>query len=385
MKEQNKWHQSSGAFPEVDFPEVSFPTKYSDILERVMAIDPGKYAKSRNFINGSVTYLSPYLSRGVISTRQVYESLKGRGYSLYQMEKMVSELAWRDFFQRVWQSKGNLLFEDLRQPQPDVITRKLPTALPEAATGIDAVDKAIVHLYETGYMHNHVRMYLSSIACNMAGAYWKQPAEWLYYHLLDGDLASNTCSWQWVAAAFSGKKYFCNQDNISKYTGSNQKRSYLARDYGAFPLETIPEPLQATQDWSGETKLPVTPLPEIDPSKPLLLYTNYNLDPLWRKDLDANRVLLFEKEHFEKYPVSEKVLSFVTQLGLDNIPGLQIYAGSLKDLPHLTKLTEIYSKEHPAYTHFPGTKDARDWLVPEVSGYFSGFFGYWKKIEKYLK
>lgn len=381
----NKWHAGAINHIETLKSEISFPTDYASILKRIMEIDPGKYAKTRNFLTGAVTYLSPYISRGVISTRQVYESLKARGYSLYQMEKMVSELAWRDFFQRVWQAKGDAFFEDLRQPQPDVKTTQLPIALPEANTGIDAVDKGIKTLYETGYMHNHLRMYVSSIACNIAGAYWKSPAEWLYYHLLDGDLASNTCSWQWVAAAFSGKKYYCNQENISKYTGSNQKRSYLAQDYSAFPLANIPEPLQATTTLPLQSTLPTTPIPTIDTTLPILLYNSYNLDPLWRRDEPANRILLLEPSHFSKYPVSEKVIAFILQLATENINGIQIFTGEVADIPGSKACPSVYSKEHPAFKHYPGLKDSRDWLVPEVSGYFPSFFGYWKKVEKWLK
>jgi deoxyribodipyrimidine photo-lyase len=59
--------------------KILFPTDYASILQRIMEIDPVKYAKTRNFLTGAVTYLSPYISRGVISTRQVYESLKARG------------------------------------------------------------------------------------------------------------------------------------------------------------------------------------------------------------------------------------------------------------------------------------------------------------------
>jgi deoxyribodipyrimidine photo-lyase len=365
--------------------DIHFPTDYNSILQRIMEIDPGKYAKTRNFLTGAVTYLSPYISRGVISTRQVYESLKARGYTLYQMEKMVSELAWRDFFQRVWQAKGDTIFEDLRQPQPDVLTHELPMALTDATTGIEAVDRGIENLYETGYMHNHLRMYTASIACNIANAHWKAPANWLYYHLLDGDLASNSLSWQWVAAAFSGKKYYCNQENISKYTGSNQKRSYLNEDYSGFPLATIPEPLQVTRPLSLETVLPETPLPTIDPNLPVLLYNSYNLDPLWRKDEPANRILLLESSHFNKYPVSEKVMAFILALAKENIPWIQVFTGEVDDIPGISKVPQIITKEHPAFTHYPGQKDSRDWMVPEVSGYFPSFFGYWKKVEKYVK
>lgn len=381
MDYTRNWHKGTDQHTAENSTAIYFPTDYDSILQRMMKIDPGKYAKTRNFLTGAVTYLSPYISRGVISTRQVYESLKARGYTQYQMEKMVSELAWRDFFQRVWQAKGNALFEDLRQPQPDVLTNKLPAALPEANTGIDAVDKGIETLYETGYMHNHLRMYTASIACNIAGARWKAPAEWLYYHLLDGDLASNTLSWQWVAGAFSSKKYYCNQENISKYAGSNQKRSYLAVDYGAFPLSEIPEPLQATTTLPLQTNLPETPLPTVDPNLPVLLYNSYNLDPLWRKDEPANRILLLEPSHFAKYPVSEKVLSFILNLATDNIPGIQIFTGEVADIPGLKDCPDVYSKEHPAFMYYPGKKDSRNWLVPEVSGYFQSFFGYWKKVE----
>jgi deoxyribodipyrimidine photo-lyase len=385
MDNTRKWHKGIDQQTDKKRTDIHFPTDYNSILQRIMEIDPGKYAKTRNFLNGAVTYLSPYISRGVISTRQVYESLKAKGYTLYQMEKMVSELAWRDFFQRVWQAKGNAIFEDLRQPQPDVQTHQLPTALPEASTGIDAVDKGIEALYQSGYMHNHLRMYTASIACNIANAHWKAPASWLYYHLLDGDLASNSLSWQWVAAAFSGKKYYCNQENISKYTGSNQKRSYLDVDYSAFPLAQVPEPLQAVTDLTLTTPLPQTPAPVIDPTLPILLYNSYNLDPLWRKDEPANRILLLEPSHFAAYPVSEKVLSFIMQLATENIHGIHVFTGEVRDIPLLKQVPAIYSKEHPAFTHYPGGKDSRDWLVPEVTGYFQSFFNYWKKVERYLK
>ena len=385
MDYSRKWHKGADQITEVRNPDINFPTDYASILQRIMEIDPGKYAKSRNFINGAVTYLSPYISRGVISTRQVYESLKARGYTLYQMEKMVSELAWRDYFQRVWQAKGNAIFEDLRQPQPDVQTHELPMALPEASTGIEGVDRGIENLFETGYMHNHLRMYTASIACNIANAHWKSPSAWMYYHLLDGDLASNSLSWQWVAAAFSGKKYYCNQENIGKYTGSNQKRSYLNEDYSAFPLSIIPEPLLATTPLSLATVLPENQLPIIDPSLPILLYNSYNLDPLWRKDEPANRILLLEPSHFKKYPVSEKVMAFILAIAKENIAGIQVFSGEISNIPNISQVPKVISKEHPAFTHYPGQKDSRDWLVPEVSGYFPSFFGYWKKVEPRLK
>ena len=183
-----------------------FSTGYQEILQRVQNINPVQYAKTRNFVNGAVTYLSPYISRGAISVKQVMETVLHKGYKPYQIEKFLQELAWREYYQRVWQYAGDDIWKDIKQPQQDVLHHQMITAVDEAATGIEAIDKSIENLYNSGYMHNHVRMYTASLVCNMAKAHWLQPSQWMYYHLLDGDIASNNCSWQWVAAAFASKK-----------------------------------------------------------------------------------------------------------------------------------------------------------------------------------
>ena len=75
---------------------ADFPTDYGAIVERMEAVDPQAYARTRNYVNGAVSYLSPYISRGVLSTRQVYLSLRARGFDMNSAEKFISELAWRD-------------------------------------------------------------------------------------------------------------------------------------------------------------------------------------------------------------------------------------------------------------------------------------------------
>ena len=73
-----------------------FPTTYNEIEQRVRGINPLKYGKTRNFIDGAVTHLSPYISRGVIDTRTVFDHLVKRGFSYYQVEKFVQQLCWRE-------------------------------------------------------------------------------------------------------------------------------------------------------------------------------------------------------------------------------------------------------------------------------------------------
>jgi len=86
--------------------ETLFTTDYESILDKIERIDPLLYSKTRNYVNGEVTYLSPYVSRGVISTKQILEKLLAKGYKISQIESFVKELCWRDYFQRVGQVKN---------------------------------------------------------------------------------------------------------------------------------------------------------------------------------------------------------------------------------------------------------------------------------------
>ena len=76
---------------------------------------------------------------------------------------------------------------------------------------------AIRSLYDTGSMHNHARMWLASYMVHLRKIHWRAGADWLYGHLLDGDLASNHLSWQWVAGTGSNKPYLFNAENVTRY------------------------------------------------------------------------------------------------------------------------------------------------------------------------
>ena len=152
---------------------MNFPTIYEDIMNRIESINPTEYAKTRNHINGAVTHLSPYISRGVISTKQILEIILDKGYTSGQVQKFIQELAWREYFQRVWQHLEDDIFDDIRHRYTGIQHRNMPTAIAEANTGIHAIDEAIQQLYATGYMHNHLRMYTASITCNIGKSNWQ--------------------------------------------------------------------------------------------------------------------------------------------------------------------------------------------------------------------
>lgn len=357
-----------------------FETSYDKIQKQVKQIDPVAYGRTRNFIDGAVTKLSPYISRGVISTKQVLETTLDRGYDPRKIEKLIQELAWRDYWQQVWVALGEKIDQDVKQEQQKVSNHQMPTAVFNANTGIEAIDSAIRDFYETGYLHNHIRMYVASIACNIGQSHWRTPARWMYYHLLDGDWASNALSWQWVAGANSRKKYVANQENINKYCYTNQRNTFLDVPYDRFDTMDVPTVLKEIDEPELKTNLPENKPLEIDPEKPTLLYTFYNLDPLWHKELEANRILLLEPNHFNRYPVSDKSIQFVKELA-ENIPGIQLYSGEFDDLCSTYELTRIIYKEHPFNQHFKGTEEARDWMFT-ITGHFPSFFSFWNKAKK---
>ena len=358
-----------------------FATDYTTILERIDAIDPMKYGRTRNFVDGDVSYLSPYISRGVISTKQVLDHVMLKGYKIPQIESFVKELCWRDYFQRVGQVKN--LNQDIKHPQEPVSNHEIPSAILEANTGIEGIDTAISQLYETGYMHNHCRMYTASVVCNIAQSHWLHPARWMYYHLLDGDWASNACSWQWVAGANSSKKYYANQENVNKYTHTRQLTTFLDKAYEQFDAIDCPQHLMDTQTASLQTVLPEAAPLQINQHHPTFVYNYYNLDPQWHANEAGNRILLLEPDFFNNYPVSEHCMEFMLALG-KNIPNIQVFVGSFERLRHQHNLNEIYYKEHPLNIGYKGQEDSRDWMVSQLTGYFPSFFAYWKKIEKLL-
>lgn len=357
-----------------------FPTSYAEILQRVKRIDPIKYGSTRNYINGSVTYLSPYISRGIISTKFILSEILKQGYKPIQIEKFIQELAWRDYWQQIWIAKGDAINLDLKNQQRPVSNTSISKAIVEANIGIEAIDKAIQAFYKTGYIHNHLRMYIASIACNIAQSHWKVPAQWMYYHLLDADWASNALSWQWVAGANSNKKYYANQGNINNFCYSTQTGTFLDVSYDDFQSLAIPEVLLPSEELELTTPLPNQKIIEINTEQPTLIYNFYNLDPRWKKEISANRILLLEPSSFKQYPVSQKTIDFVVGLS-KNIAHIQTYVGEFNELIADYNLECVYYKEHPLNNHYYGIEEQRDWMFT-VKGYYPSFFAFWKKCKK---
>jgi deoxyribodipyrimidine photo-lyase len=183
-------------------------------------IKPASYARTRNYLDGDVSYLSPYLRHGVLSLAEVRDRAL-QMTSPKKAEKFVNELCWRDYWQRVYTVIGDDIWTSIEPYKTGYAEEAYEDTLPEdiraADTNSPCINMMIRELYETGYLHNRLRMYLASYVVHWRRVKWQVGASWFLEHLLDGDPASNNLSWQWVASTFGSKPYIFNQSNMDKY------------------------------------------------------------------------------------------------------------------------------------------------------------------------
>ena len=352
----------------------------AEIQHRVEQIDPRAYDKTRNYLNGQVTWLSPFITHGITNTSRiaatVLESHKPK--SCY---RFLFELGWREFFHRTWQLAESDIFDDMRHAQEGVKSEAMPAAIVNASTQIDTLDRCIESLVDNGLMHNHARMWVAGISCNILGTYWQEPARWLHYHLLDGDLASNTLSWQWIAGTFSHKQYLANQSNIDKYSKHKQPDTWLDVPYEAFDSFTPPPAMleRCSPDLSYELPgTPVTELAENGLQGKVALRCLWQLDPEWQSDIEQH-VLFIDTALAERWPMSPKRWQFIAHWA--EHCNARILHGTVKELTAACKQADAVRTEYPACNDWPGKVLERNWLYPMPDGPFNSFSQYFKQVK----
>jgi deoxyribodipyrimidine photo-lyase len=215
-------------------------------LARIGRIKPEAYARTRNHLDGAVTGLSPYLTHGLITLPEVLAGVL-REQALPVQHKLVFELGWREFFRHVWAHEGDRILQSFHPgPLPDdAYARSLPADIRQACTGVPAIDQAVRQLYATGGLHNHARMWLASYVVHLRHVHWRIGADWMVAHLLDGDLASNHLSWQWVAGTGSTKPYVFNADNVARFAPAAWHSPHTVLDQSYEALGRIASGAQA--------------------------------------------------------------------------------------------------------------------------------------------
>lgn len=242
-------------------------------LEQLKAFLPrtGRdYAARRNYDLGAgrhdgVSCLSPYLRHRLVLEQEVIAAVTAR-FSPSTAEKFIAEVFWRTYFKGFLERRPTIWVNTLAEVERLQLEverdGRLRADLDDAEagrTGIDCFDAWARELVDTGYLHNHARMWFASIWIFTLRLPWELGADFFLRHLIDGDPASNTLSWRWVGGLHTkGKTYLARPDNIAKYTeGRFQPRGLAAH---AEPLfEDDEHPLLAT------------PTGDLPPDGPVLL------------------------------------------------------------------------------------------------------------------
>jgi deoxyribodipyrimidine photo-lyase len=215
------------------------------------------YARDRNVDRGpsdrsNVSALSPWIRRRLITEEEVVQAVLAQ-HSFAAAEKFIQEVCWRSYWKGWLEMRPELLrrFDAERQSLAQSWRGNADMSAARAGhTGIACFDAWVRELIETGWLHNHARMWFASIWIFTLGLPWQLGADFFYKHLLDADPASNTLSWRWVAGLHSrGKHYVARASNIRDNTlGRFDPRGDL--NEAALPLDP---------DWLP----PLAPLPHV--------------------------------------------------------------------------------------------------------------------------
>jgi deoxyribodipyrimidine photo-lyase len=237
------------------------------------------YADRRNFDrpgHPDVSVLSPYVRHRLITEEEVLKAVLGR-HSPQAAEKFVQEVFWRTYWKGWLEMRPGVWTAcraDLARARDRLATeaglRRDWEAACRGETGIACFDHWARELAATGYLHNHARMWFASIWIFTLRLPWVLGADFFLRHLLDGDAASNTLGWRWVAGIQTpGKHYVARADNIARYTdGRFDPRGQL--DEAPLPLDAPPLPQRRPLPTGG------TPAPGLRTG---LLLTEEDLSP----------------------------------------------------------------------------------------------------------
>jgi len=186
------------------------------------------YSKQRNFDYGpdkrsNVSCLSPYITHGVINELEVIrKSLKK--FSFIKNEKFIQEVLWRTYWKGWLELRPNVWSDyliELKKIREEFKDNKIYINAVEGKTNIECFNYWVNELKNNNYLHNHTRMWFASIWIFTLELPWQLGAEFFMQHLYDGDAASNTLGWRWVAGVQTqGKHYLASEWNIKKFTNN---------------------------------------------------------------------------------------------------------------------------------------------------------------------
>ena len=325
---------------------MNFQTSRASAIEKLdnfIEKNLSDYSKQRNFDYGpdkksNVSCLSPYITHGIISELEVIDkSLKK--YSFAKNEKFIQEVLWRTYCKGWLELRPNVWSDyliELNKIKKEFKNNQNYLTAIEGKTNIECFNAWVNELKENNYLHNHTRMWFASIWIFTLELPWELGAEFFMQHLYDGDAASNTLGWRWVAGVQTqGKHYLASEWNIKKFT--NNRFNNIKLNENAPPKVSEKTYSIIKQDFNN---------PQNIEDKNLLIFEN-NLS-FEITDFQNNKFkkiyLISNKNENRTIKLSEKVVKFKSHLIEDQEKRLKAKSINCEviDISEIKKIQNCY-------------------------------------------
>ncbi len=208
--------------------------RLNDFVEKNLS----EYSKLRNFDFGpenrkNISGLSPYITHGVTNEKEVIEKSLSK-FSFSKNEKFIQEVLWRTYWKGWLELRPNVWTDylvELNKIREEYKDNQNYVNAIDGKTSVECFNHWVTELKENNYLHNHTRMWFASIWIFTLELPWQLGAEFFMQHLYDGDAASNTLGWRWVAGVQTqGKHYLASEWNIKKFTNNRFNNIKLNED-----------------------------------------------------------------------------------------------------------------------------------------------------------
>jgi hypothetical protein len=303
----------------------------------------GEYSKLRNFDFGpekrsNISCLSPYITHGIINEQEVIQKALSK-FSFSKNEKFIQEVLWRTYWKGWLELRPNVWADyliELNQIKNEFKDNKDYIAAIEGKTKVDCFNEWVKELKENNYLHNHTRMWFASIWIFTLELPWQLGAEFFMQHLYDGDAASNTLGWRWVAGVQTqGKHYLASEWNIKKFT--NNRFQNIKLNENAPPKISEKSYQIIKQDFNNPQKIE---------NKNLLIFeNNLSFEITDFKENNFKKIyLVSNKNENRAIKLSEKLVKFKSHLIEDQVQRLknQSIDCQIIDISELTNIENYY-------------------------------------------
>ena len=282
-------------------------------LDNFVENNLAEYSRLRNFDFGpekrlNVSCLSPYITHGIINEEEVIQKSLSK-FSFSKNEKFIQEVLWRTYWKGWLELRPNVWTDyllELDKIKKEFQNNQDYLSAIDGKTNIDCFNEWVNELKENNYLHNHTRMWFASIWIFTLELPWQLGAEFFMQHLFDGDAASNTLGWRWVAGIQTqGKHYLASEWNIKKFTNNRFQNIKLNEN----------APPKVSEKSYNIVKQNFTNPQNVEEKNLLVFENNLSFEITDFKDKNFKKIyLVSNKNDNRSIKLSEKLLKFKSQL-----------------------------------------------------------------------